>query len=233
MEWKKIEELEAALGYSFKDKNLLRLALTHSSYGHEVLIKKNGPKDNERLEFLGDAVLELVTSEYLYKYYKNIPEGQLSKIRASLVCEPTLAACARTISVDEFILLGKGEKLSKGNEKDSIVSDAFEAIIGAVYLDGGLSQAAELIGKLVLTDIENKRLFYDAKTELQIMVQNQYQCFPVYEVISEEGPPHDKSYTVRCMINDESFGVGSGNSKKQAQQHAAYDAILNFRKLQG
>lgn len=228
----KQEELERLIDYSFKDKKLLKLALTHSSYGHEVMLHKNGPRDNERLEFLGDAVLELVTSDYLYKLYDTIPEGRLSKMRASLVCEPTLAECARTIKLNEFLYLGKGEKQNKGDERDSIVSDAFEALIGAIYLDGGLEPASVFINRLVLNDIESKSLFYDAKTELQVMVQNLYQCCPVYEVISEEGPPHDKLYLVSCLINDVEYGRGSGNSKKNAQQHAAYNAIIKLKKEQ-
>lgn len=225
----RIEELEELIDYKFKDKSLLKLALTHSSYGHEVMIHKHGPRDNERLEFLGDAVLELVSSEYLYKLYESIPEGRLSKLRASLVCEPTLAECARSIRLNEFLLLGKGEKQNKGDERDSIVSDAFEAVIGAIYLDGGLEPAAKFINRLVLNNIESKHLFYDAKTELQMMVQNLYQCVPVYEILSEEGPPHDKSYTVSCQINGEEYGMGSGNSKKSAQQKAAYSAILKLQ----
>lgn len=232
MDAEKLSELENIIDYHFKDKKLLRLALTHSSYGHEVMINRSGPRDNERLEFLGDAVLELVTSDYLYKLYDTIPEGRLSKLRASLVCEPTLAACARNIKLNEFIYLGKGEKHNKGDERDSILSDAYEALIGAIYLDGGLEPASAFINRLVLNDIESKRLFYDAKTELQVMVQNLYQCCPTYEVISEEGPPHNKIYFVSCFINGVEYGKGSGNSKKQAQQHAAYNAIIKLKEEQ-
>ncbi|MGN0165112.1 MAG: ribonuclease III [Lachnospiraceae bacterium] len=232
MDFTNQDELEKLIGYTFKDKRLLRLAMTHSSYGHEVMIHKSGPKDNERLEFLGDAVLELVTSVYLYKLYDTIPEGRLSKLRASLVCEPSLATCARRIRLNEFLLLGKGEKQNKGDERDSIISDAFEALIGAIYLDGGMEPASEFINRLVLDDIESKRLFYDAKTELQVIIQNKYQCVPLYETISEEGPPHDKHYTVSCIVNDVEYGRGTGNSKKSAQQKAAYNAIIRLKEEQ-
>lgn len=232
MNAEKLEEFEQLIGYTFKNKRLLRLALTHSSYGHEVMIRQNGPRDNERLEFLGDAVLELITSDYLYKQYDTIPEGRLSKLRASLVCEPTLAECARNVRLNEFLYLGKGEKQNKGDERDSIISDAFEALIGAIYLDGGLEPASVFVDRLVLDDIESKRLFYDAKTELQIIIQNKYQCVPTYDIISEDGPPHDKMYTVSCMINDVEYGRGTGNSKKSAQQKAAYNAIIRLKKEQ-
>lgn len=218
-------KLEEQLGYVFKNKKLLKLALSHSSYAHEKMIHREIYGDNERLEFLGDAVLELVTSDYLFRNKPDLPEGKLSKIRASLVCEPTLAECARGIGVDEYLFLGKGEKLNHGEKRDSIVSDAFEAIIGALYLDGGLDVAKDFIHRLVLTDIEKKTLFYDAKTELQVIVQNHYQCVPEYEVASEDGPPHDKTYVIRCLVCGKEYGTGVGNSKKNAQQHAAYETI--------
>lgn len=232
MDFERLNELENIIGYSFKDRKLLKLALTHSSYGHEVMINRNVPKDNERLEFLGDAVLELVTSDFLYRLYETVPEGRLSKLRASLVCEPTLAECARSIRLNEFIFLGKGEQHNNGAERDSIISDAFEALIGAIYLDGGVEPASRFINRLVLNDIESKSLFYDAKTELQVMVQNKFQCCPDYEVIAEDGPPHNKSYLISCVINGIEYGRGSGNSKKQAQQHAAYNAIIKLNKEQ-
>jgi ribonuclease-3 len=223
-------EVEKKIGYVFKDRSLLKLALTHSSYGHEIMTHGNGPKDNERLEFLGDAVLELVSSEFLYKHYEEFPEGQMSKLRASLVCEPTLADCARKVQLNEYILLGKGEKQNNGDKRDSIVSDAFEAVIGAMYLDGGLEPARKFILEHVLDDIETKRLFFDAKTELQVITQNLYQCPPVYEVLAEDGPPHNRTYKVRCLVNDKEYGIGTGNSKKSAQQQAAYAALIKIKK---
>jgi len=228
MDMKKLEELESFIGYNFKDRALLTLALTHSSYSHELLVNNKEKHNNERLEFLGDAVLELCSSEYLFKNYLELPEGELSKLRASLVSEAPLADCARQIKLNEFVLVGKGEKLNHGNERDSILSDAFESIIGATYLDGGLEPARRFVERYVLHDIEHKKKFYDAKTELQVMVQNLYQCVPEYVVVSEEGSPHDMTFNVECRINGESYGQGSGHSKKQAQQKAAYAAIIKL-----
>ena len=225
-----LRDLEKLIGYEFKDKELLLLALTHSSYSHELMITGGEKRNNERLEFLGDAVLELVSSEFLFRNYTHLPEGELSKLRASLVSETPLADCARQISLDKYVLVGKGEKLNHGNEKDSILSDAFESIIGATYLDGGLEPARAFVESYVLNDIEHKKRFYDAKTELQVMVQNLYQCVPEYEVISESGSPHDMTFTVEVRICGKPYGTGEGRSKKQAQQKAAYAAIVKMEK---
>ena len=225
-----LSALEKVIGHEFRNKDLLLLALTHSSYSHELMINGGDKRNNERLEFLGDAVLELVSSEYLYKNYPELPEGELSKLRASLVSETPLADCARQIGLDSYVLVGKGEKLNHGNEKDSILSDAFESIIGATYLDGGLEPAAGFVISHVLNDIEHKKRFYDAKTELQVMVQNLYQCVPEYVVIAEEGSPHDRTFTVEVKICGKSYGTGVGRSKKQAQQKAAYTAIEKMEK---
>lgn len=225
---KNLTLIEENIGYEFKDKALLKLALTHSSYGHELMIRGGRDENNERLEFLGDAVLELVSSDYLFHNYSDTHEGKLSKLRASLVCEPSLAEAARMIHLDEFILLGRGEKNNHGERRDSIVSDAFEAVIGAIYLDGGIERAREFVLKNVLNDIENKRLFYDAKTELQVLVQERFQCIPEYETLEEAGPPHNREYTVECRIDGIVYGTGKGNSKKSAQQKAAYQAIIKL-----
>ena len=166
---KNLSELMDKINYQFKDINLLKNALTHSSYANEKTIKKY--KDNERLEFLGDAVLELTSSDYIYKNYSNMNEGQMTRLRASIVCEPTLAICARAIGIDNFIMLGKGEELTGGRKRDSIVSDACEAVIGAIYLDGGFANAKEFVKSFILNDLESKQLFYDSKTILQEVVQ--------------------------------------------------------------
>ena len=158
---KNLSELMDKINYQFKDINLLKNALTHSSYANEKTIKKY--KDNERLEFLGDAVLELTSSDYIYKNYSNMNEGQMTRLRASIVCEPTLAICARAIGIDNFIMLGKGEELTGGRKRDSIVSDACEAVIGAIYLDGGFANAKEFVKSFILNDLESKQLFYDSK----------------------------------------------------------------------
>ena len=157
--------LETKIEYVFKDKDLLLNALTHTSFANEH--RSKGIKDNERLEFLGDAVLELVSSEFLFKTMPDMPEGNMTKLRASLVCEPTLANDAREIGLEEFIYLGKGEEETGGRKRNSIVSDAFEALIGSIFLDGGIDNARDFIIKFALNDIENKRLFYDSKTILQ------------------------------------------------------------------
>ena len=223
-----LKTLEEKLGYEFKDREYLKLALTHSSYGNEVMLKTAHGKNNERLEFLGDAVLELVSSEFLYTEYSHIPEGELSKLRASLVSEAPLADCARTIELDKYILLGRGEKQNHGEQRDSILSDAYEAVIGAIYLDGGIDEAKKFVRRYVLADIEHKKRFYDAKTELQVIVQERFQCTPEYVVINESGPAHEKEFTLSCRIKGEEYGVGVGRSKKAAQQQAAYMAIMKL-----
>ena len=179
----KQEEFQKIIEYEFQDEMILKQALTHSSYANEKHIKKH--LDNERLEFLGDAVLEVVTSEYLFLHYPQLSEGDLTKFRASLVCEPTLAACTPSIRLGDFILLGRGEDRTGGRKRKSILSDALEALIGAIYLDGGLTNAKEFILKFVLTDIENKKLFYDSKTILQEYVQSNYDGNLKYQIIGE------------------------------------------------
>jgi len=165
----KLNELEEILGYQFKDKALLLQAITHSSFSNEQKINKR--PHYERVEFLGDAVLELVSSEFLFKEHTDLPEGKLTKMRASMVCEPYLAFCAKGIGLDQFILLGKGEESTGGRKRESIISDVFEAVIGAIYLDGGMEPAKEYIYRVVLDHIDEKRLFSDSKSALQEYVQ--------------------------------------------------------------
>lgn len=222
-----IENLEQRIGYSFKDKILLRQALMHSSYTNEHHLHKENC--NERLEFLGDAVLELSSSEYLFKLYPDKPEGELTKLRASLVCEPALALSSRQIGLGEYLLMGKGEELTGGRERPSIVSDAVEALIGAIYLDGGFASAKEFILRCILNDIENKQLFYDSKTILQEMVQSQYEESLSYKLLREEGPDHNKSYEVQVLLGTSVLGKGRGRTKKAAEQEAAYQGILSLR----
>ncbi len=226
MRQEKIIEFEKKIGYTFENPYLLVTALTHSSYSNEKRLKKY--KCNERLEFLGDAVLELISSEYIFKENPQKPEGDLTRIRASYVCEPTLAACARDISLGDYLLLGKGEDRTGGRERDSILSDAMEATIGAVYLDGGFARAKEYVEAFVLRDIENKKLFYDSKTILQEIVQAHFPYGVVYHLIKEEGPDHNKSFTVAVHIGEECYGEGTGRTKKAAEQEAAYHAILKL-----
>ena len=223
-------DLERSISYTFKDRSLVCQALTHSSYANEH--RHSGVSDNERLEFLGDAVLETVSSEYLYNRFPDRPEGELSKMRASMVCEPTLAQCAADFDLGRWLRLGKGEDALGGRYRDSIVSDALEALIGAVYIDGGFEAAKDFILQKILRHIEEKDLFVDSKTRLQEMVQEQKKK-PEYELVNEEGPDHDKTFTVAVSVDGVVLGTGSGHTKKAAQQKAAYEAIryLNDSKL--
>ena len=227
MKERQLRELQETIGYEFKDRALLKQALTHSSYANEH--KMDHSHCNERLEFLGDAVLELVTSDFLYHKYADLPEGELTKTRASIVCEPTLAACAGDIRLGERLYLGKGEEATGGRLRNSVVSDAFEALIGAVYLDGGLACPRELITRFVLNDIEHKKLFYDSKTILQEMVQSRQDGPLTYELVREEGPDHDKHFEVCARMGEQEIGRGEGRTKKAAEQMAAYKGILFLR----
>ena len=224
----RLKELEQKIGYKFRDFSLLERAMMHSSYTNERSLPKY--QCNERLEFLGDAVLELVSSEFLFKGSPKMPEGELTKTRASMVCEPSLALCARDIDLGSYLLLGKGEEATGGRMRDSVTSDAMEALIGAVYLDGGFTSAKEFIHRFVLTDLEDKKLFYDSKTILQEMVQAQKSGEITYHLVSEQGPDHNKSFEVEVQIQGKGCGRGRGRTKKSAEQQAAYQAILKLRK---
>lgn len=226
---KNFTELEKRIGYHFYNKNLLIKALTHSSYANEKKLGKGGC--NERLEFLGDAVLELISSHFLYEKYPQLPEGELTKKRASLVCEPSLAFCARDFCLPKYLLLGRGEDMTGGRNRDSIVSDATEALLGAIYLDGGFANAKEFVLRFILNDVEHKQLFYDSKTILQELVQ-EHMGHVEYCLIKEEGPDHDKRFTVDVLIDDHVAGEGTGHTKKAAEQAAAYQAICRLPKSQ-
>lgn len=225
---KKLEKLQEIIGYQFQRPGLLAHALTHSSYANERHWDKT--RCNERLEFLGDAVLELVSSNFLYHQFPDMPEGEMTKLRASLVCEPTLAYCAEEIPLGDYLYLGKGEDQTGGRKRPSVVSDAMEAVIGAIFLDGGLANAKEFICRFVLNDIEHKKLFYDSKTILQEIVQANFQDPIEYQLLGEEGPDHDKSFQVVVYIGDKKFGQGKGRAKKAAEQEAAYQTILMLHK---
>lgn len=230
-EQRPLKELERKIGYQFRNFSLLEQAVTHSSFANEN--KGRGYKDNERLEFLGDAVLEVASSEFLYHHYPDMPEGDMTKLRASIVCEPTLALCTRELSLGAYLRLGKGEDRTGGRQRDSIVSDAMEAVIGAIYLDGGFANAKEFVRRFILTDIEHKQLFYDSKTILQEMVQSEdKEASIVYHLVAEEGPDHDKKFIVELLVDNQKEGQGTGRTKKAAEQEAAYRAILNRRKAQ-
>lgn len=220
--------LEKNLSYSFKDKELLRKALTHSSYGNENNMRIT--ENNERLEFLGDTVLNLVVSQYLYKKYPNYPEGELTKIRAKVVCESSLAYGARRIGVGEYLLLGRGEEATGGRDRESILADAMEAIMGAIYLDSDFKTANLSLLNNFEVDIVNAvakgDLFIDYKTELQEKLQKRGRVKVDYLVIKEEGPDHNKIFYMDACVDGKSMGTGIGRNKKEAEQMAAKEALF-------
>ncbi|MGN1204888.1 MAG: ribonuclease III [Lachnospiraceae bacterium] len=222
------QKLEEKIGYTFKNRALLKQAVTHSSFANEQKI--NRQKHYERLEFLGDAVLELISSDFLFQTHPELSEGQLTKMRASMVCEPALAYCAKDLKLDRYIQLGKGEEATGGRYRDSIISDVMEAVIGAIYLDGGMESASRYIHRFILSDLENKQLFLDSKTNLQEYIQQNLKQEFHYELIEESGPEHDKIFTVEVVMGDKVLGKGSGRTKKAAEQQAAYEALLDLRK---
>ncbi len=217
-------EFEKKIGYTFKDKELLHEALSHSSYANEF---KNSRNSNERLEFLGDSVLSIVVSEYLFKHFKHLPEGDLTKIRASLVCETALFEFSKKIDLGQHILLGKGEENSGGRERPSIVSDAFEAVIAAVFLDGGLDEARKYVLGFMPEDIDRyrNRSNGDYKTILQEVIQRNREEKVEYFLKSQTGPDHNRVFVIQVMLNSNVIGTGEGHSKKQAEQMAAKEAL--------
>lgn len=216
-------ELERGLGYTFQNKALLENALTHSSYANE---RRDGRSSNERLEFLGDSILGFVTADFLYRRYPDKPEGDLTRIRADLVCERNLAKAAAGIRLGEFLLLGHGEDHSGGRTRDSIVSDAMESVIAASYLDGGFQAAKGIITRLILSDLPTGRPGnFDYKTMLQELVQREKDQIIHYELVEESGPDHDKRFVVEVLRNGAVIGTGQGRSKKRAEQAAAAQAV--------
>jgi ribonuclease-3 len=220
---KELDELEKKLGYSFQDKNLLTQALTHSSY---VFEKKEDPFScNERLEFLGDAVLELVSSEFLYENYPAKPEGELTRIRAALVWEDALFESADEAGIGPFLRLGRGEEKEGGRKKKSVLSDAFEAVIGAMYLDGGIEPARDFIRRFCLKDIRRHVLHHDCKSALQELTQKDGGVLPEYRLVSESGPDHQKEFVVEVLLKGKVLGTGRGSSRKTAEKEAAKEAL--------
>ncbi len=219
-----LTKLEQGLGYTFRNKALLENALTHSSYANENR-EKHIP-DNERLEFLGDSILGFVVADYLYRNYPDKPEGELTRIRADLVCERNLAEAAATIELGSYLLLGHGEEQGGGRRRDSIVSDAMESVIAASYMDGGFAAAKEIIDRLILSDIPKDRpRNFDYKTAFQELVQRKKDQQIHYELTGESGPDHDKHFEVEVLLNGKAVGRGVGSSKKRAEQAAAEAAI--------
>ena len=217
-------ELENKLEYKFKDKNLLKTALTHSSYANE---SKDSLQSNERLEFLGDSILSAVVSEYIFYKYPDLPEGKLSKLRASLVCEKTLCKFSKKINIGNFLLLSHGERNCNGANRASILADAFEAIIAAIYIDGGFDSAKEFILGFIKNEINNSHVleFKDYKSLLQEIVQKNKGEKIEYMLVEESGPAHSKIFKIDAKINSNVIGHGVGKSKKEAEQMAAKDIL--------
>ncbi len=221
-------ELENLIGYSFNDKNHLDIAFTHKSYTNENLVKKH--QSYERYEYLGDAILEFLVSRFLFDTYPDMPEGKLTKLRASIVCEFTLSKLSRELNLGNYGFFSKGERNTGGYNRDSILCDMFESLLGAIYLDGGLEEADGFVKRLLLTDIENKVLYYDSKSMLQEYSQKNNIVLS-YNLLSESGPEHNKQYHVNVTLDEEIIAEGIGHSKKSAEQNAAFEALnkLNIK----
>ncbi len=227
-----MKRLEQAVGYTFHDPSLLQTALTHSSFAHE---KKTPQACNERLEFLGDAVLSVVVSDYLYRHFPDLPEGELTRIRAASVCEKALHGFALAIGLGEHLLLSRGEQNTGGRTRPSILADAFEALIAAIYLDGGLEPARAFILRQVVPTLSGHRTtaFKDYKTMLQEVIQQNPEDRLTYLLVEESGPDHDKQFVYEVRINANPVGVGSGRSKKEAEQAAAREALRLMGLVEG
>ncbi|NLL63036.1 MAG: ribonuclease III [Ruminococcaceae bacterium] len=218
-----VADFEARIGYKYNDIKLLETALTHSSYANE---KGNGHKSNERLEFLGDSVLSFITADYFFTNFKDIPEGDLTRLRAATVCEKSLFEFAKEIDLGEYLLLGKGEQRTGGRERASILADAFEALIASLYLDGGIEAARKFVVQFVKTAIKsNKIVFDDYKTVLQEVIQKNPEEKLTYVLTNEIGPDHDKIFEVEVHLNSNVIGKGTGRTKKHAEQEAAKEAL--------
>lgn len=219
-----MKEFEKVIDYTFKNPRLLYEALSHSSFANESI--KHG-NSNERLEFLGDSVLSIVVSEYLFEHHKHLPEGELTKIRSSLVCEKSLHTFAKQINLGKYLMLGKGEENTGGRERPSILADAFEAVIAAIYLDGGLESARKHILRFIPKDLKATHSvgFNDYKTILQEIVQKNPEEKVLYILTNETGPDHDKAFTIQVRLNTNVIGEGTAKSKKQAEQLAAKEAL--------
>ena len=219
-----IKDLETAIGYRFHNISLLQNALTHSSYANERW--HNSLLSNERLEFLGDSVLGMLVAEYLYRTFPDRPEGELTRMRADMVCEKTLANVANSIGLGDHLLLGHGEEQSKGRTRNSILADAMESVIAACFLDGGMAAAEGIVKRFILTEVPVKKMHNaDYKTALQELVQQKKNQVLSYALIGESGPDHDKQFTVEVSLNGKPVGQGTGTSKKRAEQMAAQAAI--------
>ncbi len=224
-----LHDLEVAIGHSFRDLSLLENALTHSSYANEHF--HNSLRSNERLEFLGDSILGMIVADHLYRNFPDRPEGELTRMRADMVCEQSLALIANRIGLGSYLMLGHGEERFGGRNRSSILADAVESVIAACYLDGGYSAALGFVNRFVLTDIPVVRYHNtDYKTALQERVQQKKNQTLSYHLVGEEGPDHDKRFRVEVCLNGETIGTGTGTSKKRAEQDAAKAALEQFGK---
>ena len=223
-------DLEQKLGHVFRDRSLLDTALTHSSYANES--RGQGNNCNERLEFLGDSVLGVTVAEHLYRRYGDMPEGRMTRLRSELVCEQSLYRVAQKLELGRYLRLGRGEEHNGGRERPSILSDAVEALIAALYLDGGMSAASEFIHRWLLSELDGVEpvAFTDFKTALQELVQRRSGQTLIYELIDEQGPDHAKIFTVRLLLNGDTVGLGEGKTKKEAEQAAARNALEALRR---
>ena len=232
-----IGRLESAIGYSFKNKSLLKEALTHSSYAHELKTKKIDVKCNERLEFLGDSVLSLITSEYLFKKYEEQPEGELTQRRKAVVQSSALASYARQIDLGAYLLLGNGEEKGGGRDRQSTLENAFEALIAAIYLDAG-SEGKKRVRRFLMPFIKRELeenyspIITDPKTELQQLIQQAEGDVLTYTVVAESGPDHEKLFEVEARMNSNVIGHGTGRSKREAEQNAAIEALRLFGEIE-
>ena len=219
-----MKKLEERLNYNFKNRSLLEHALTHSSYANEV---RRGITSNERLEFLGDSVLSIIVSDYLYRHFPRMPEGELTRLRSSLVCEQALCGLSRELRLGEYLKLGKGEDKGGGRERNSILADAFEAVLAAIYLDGGMEPARKHVMNFVLRELSgcDDDIFKDYKTALQEIIQRNPEEIVTYILTGESGPDHNKRFTVEVHLNSNVIGIGTGRNKKQAEQLAAKQAL--------
>lgn len=219
-----LSQLEEALGYTFQNKALLENALTHSSYANEN--RREGQTSNERLEFLGDSILGFVVAEFLYRTFPDRPEGELTRFRAELVCEKSLAQIAGRIGLGDYLRMGHGEEQGGGRTRPSIIADAVESVLAASYLDGGFPAARGIVDRLLLSQVHGfKTQNQDYKTQLQELVQREKDQVLAYHLLSESGPDHNKSFRVSVHLNGREVGVGTGRSKKRAEQAAAQAAI--------
>ena len=226
----KLEEFAASINVTFKDISLLDRALTHRSYINE---NRHSNKHNERLEFLGDAVLELIVSEFLFIKYPKRPEGELTSFRAATVKTSTLASTSRDLNVGKYLQMSKGEEATGGKDKDYLLANAFESILGSIYIDQGYNSCKKFVSEVLIikiAEIVEKRLDIDSKTQFQEIAQRNYNTTPTYEVVKEDGPDHDKIFTVNVMVGKKVFGKGSGGSKQRAEDKAATEGLKKLTK---